>query len=373
AEDAAPEVRREIATNEQTPAHANVLLARDGDTNVRCDLALKISQLAPELSPDERDKVRAMTLDALDILVQDQLVQVRQVIAEALKDAHDAPHGIIQRLARDAELEVAGPILEFSPIFTDEDLLEIISTTAVSGAIRAISRRDGVSEDVCDAIVVSDDVDGVTALLGNASAQIREETLDRLVEGSRRTPDWQMPIVKRSFLPIGAVRKLSSFVTDAVLGALMRRDDLDAETVDMVGKAVRERMNGDGAENQPEPELPTRENDARTKVMMLHAEDALDQDAIDEELMGGNRTFVTEALAVLSGLPPAVVLRIVSARSAKAVTALSWKAGLSMRFAIKLQARFANVPMREVLQAKNGLEYPMSEQDMGWQIDLFSG
>jgi hypothetical protein len=68
-----------------------------------------------------------------------------------------------------------------------------------------------------------------------------------------------------------------------------------------------------------------------------------------------------------------VVLRIVSARSAKAVTALSWKAGLSMRFAIKLQARFANVPMREVLQAKNGLEYPMSEQDMGWQIDLFSG
>ena len=373
AEDAAPEVRREIATNEQTPAHANVLLARDGDTNVRCDLALKISQLAPELSPDERDKVRAMTLDALDILVQDQLVQVRQVIAEALKDAHDAPHGIIQRLARDAELEVAGPILEFSPILTDEDLLEIISTTAVTGAIRAISRRDGVSEDVCDAIVVSDDVDGVTALLGNASAQIREETLDSLVEGSRRTQDWQMPIVKRPFLPIGAVRKLSSFVTDAVLGALIRRDDLDAETVVMVGKAVRERMNGDGAEKQSEPERPTRESDARTKVMALHAEDALDQDAIDEELMGGNRTFVTEALAVLSGLAPAVVLRIVSARSAKAVTALSWKAGLSMRFAIKLQARFANVPMREVLQAKNGLEYPMSEQDMAWQIDLFSG
>ena len=91
------------------------------------------------------------------------------------------------------------------------------------------------------------------------------------------------------------------------------------------------------------------------------------------ELLSGNRAFITHALALMAGMPPALVTRIADARSAKAITAMAWKAGLKMRFAIKLQARFGNVPPREILQAKDGVDYPLSEDDMTWQLDFYAG
>jgi uncharacterized protein (DUF2336 family) len=48
------------------------------------------------------------------------------VLSEALKDIANAPSDVVKQLAMDPEIDVTGPILEFSPILTDEDLLEII-------------------------------------------------------------------------------------------------------------------------------------------------------------------------------------------------------------------------------------------------------
>jgi uncharacterized protein (DUF2336 family) len=136
ADDSASEVRREIAANEATPPHAYKSLAHDVDEDVRCDLARKIARLTPGLTSDERDKIRELTLEALEILASDEIVRVRQVIAETLKDVADVPRYIIQRLARDSELAVAAPVLEFSPLLTDDGLVEIIESSAVVGCYR---------------------------------------------------------------------------------------------------------------------------------------------------------------------------------------------------------------------------------------------
>ena len=373
--DAAPEVRRAIVANDAAPAHSYPMLARDDDEDVRCDLAVKIARLTPGLPDDTRDKIRDLTLEALEILARDEITRVRRILAEALKDVADAPRHVIQRLARDAELAVAAPVLEFSPLLTDEDLLEIIASPAVVGVLNAISRRAGVSEAVSDAIAGSEDWDAVAELLANPSAQIREETLDQLVDGARTVTRLQMPIASRPRLPVRAVRKLASFVAEAVLAALMRRQDLDEETARFVGEAVRTRMREaaerDTAEAGGKPAVPEPARIAE-EVARLNKEGRLDDERISSELLSGNRTFVSHALAVKSGLPVAVVERIAAARSAKAVTALAWKSGFSMRFAIKLQARFGNVPAREILQAKDGFDFPMSEEDMTWQLGFYA-
>lgn len=370
--DAAAEVRRAIAANEATPAHSYAILARDGDEDVRCDLALKIARLTPGLSDDARDKIREMTLEALEILARDEITRVRRILAEALKDVANAPRYVIQQLARDAELVVAAPVIEFSPLLTDEDLLEIIASPAVAGVLSAVSRRSGVSETVSDAVAGSEDWDAVAALLANPSAQIREETLDQLVEGARTVTRLQMPIALRPRLPIRAARKLASFVAEAVLAALMRREDLDEETAALVGETVRARMRA-GADRDVPATAPSEPARVADEVARLHKEGTLDDERIGAELVSGNRAFVTHALAIKSGLAPAVVERIAAARSAKAVTALAWKSGFSMRFAIKLQARFGNVPSSEILQAKDGFDFPMSEEDMTWQLGFYAG
>ena len=70
AEDPSALVRREIAVNEKTPAHADVLLARDGDEAVRCELARKIARLTPDLSVDAREQIRTLTVESLEILAR---------------------------------------------------------------------------------------------------------------------------------------------------------------------------------------------------------------------------------------------------------------------------------------------------------------
>lgn len=383
AEDPSALVRREIALNEATPAHADVLLARDGDEVVRCELARKIAHLAPHLSVDAREKIWALTVEALEILAQDQLTLVRKELAEALKDVDEAPRNVIQRLARDVEQAVAAPVLEFSPLLTDDDLLEIIENSGVGGAVSAISRRAGVSGEVSDAIVQTRDEDAVAQLLANPSAQIREETLDWIVEGSREVSAWQMPLAKRPKLPQRAARKLTEFVADSVLAMLHRRDDLDADTAGLIDKTVRARMENlpplpDGAAAKGGNDLPTKRKTVdrghtAEYVQKLYVNGKLDERRLDIELSSGNRGFIVHALALMAGMPPAMVTRIADARSAKAITALAWKAGLSMRFAINLQARFGNVPAREILQAKDGIDYPLSQEDMVWQLDFYVG
>ncbi|MDX1484689.1 MAG: DUF2336 domain-containing protein [Alphaproteobacteria bacterium] len=400
AEDPSPLVRREIALNTSTPAHADVLLARDGDDEVRCELAQKIARLTPHLSADTRERIRELTVEALEILAQDRLAQVRQALSDALKDVPNAPLGVIQKLARDVELAVAAPVLEFSPLLSDEDLLEIIESTAESGAMEAISRRVDVSGAVSDAIVKTRDEGAVAQLLANPSAQIREETLDWVVESSRSVDAWQMPLAKRPRLPRRAIAKLSEFVADSVLAMLHRRDDLDSETAGLVDKAVRARIEANPVALDAESGAPGSKGEGPDRtgasghagrhgsderfggqpgdrgrtaeyVQKLYTRGELDEGRLDDELFSGNRAFVIHALALMAGMPPSMVTRIVDARSAKAITALAWKAGLKMRFAIKLQSRLGNVPTREILHAKDGVDYPLSEDDMKWQLDFY--
>jgi hypothetical protein len=134
-------VRTAVARNQATPVQADVILARDPQEAVRADLAAKISRFAPDLRPDETDKLKAMTYQVLETLIQDQAVRVRKVVAETLKDMNTAPVELIQRLARDPELAVAGPVLQYSPVLTDDDLLDIVRQLPIPGAAAAIAKR----------------------------------------------------------------------------------------------------------------------------------------------------------------------------------------------------------------------------------------
>jgi len=54
------------------------------------------------------------------------------------------------------------------------------------------------------------------------------------------------------------------------------------------------------------------------------------------------------------------------------VTSLAWKAGLSMRTAIQLQLKIAKVPPPDVLNARNGFDYPLSEAEMKRQLETIA-
>lgn len=139
--------------------------------------------------------------------------------------------------------------------------------------------------------------------------------------------------------------------------------------------AVAERLAASKPEAKTEAaEEPEEEGESvEEKVTRLKKEGKLDEDAVDEALHAGQRVFVRAALALLAEVPVDVVDKILSARSAKGVVALVWKAKLPMRLAVQIQTRLGGISPRQALQARGGTAFPLTSEEMTWQIEFFGG
>ena len=374
AEDSDAEVRKTVAQNAAAPRQTNILLAKDADADVRGDLASKIARIAPGLSADEQDKAHRATYEALELLAKDQITKVREILSEALRDIADAPPDLIKTLSMDTEIEVSGPVLEFSPVLTDEDLLEIIQSGPAKGGLNAISKRSAVSENVSDAIVGTNDMEAISDLLSNDSAQIRETALDDLIERAADIDLWHAPLVGRPKLPDGAATKLALFLADNLLEVLQDRADLDAETLANVKAVVQQRIGGnvvgkkdsDGNQDFLNMEPPV------DMVGRLFKARKLDGNVVGKALNAGDHAFVLAALIVRTGLDQAVVKRIFVEKSAKGVMALSWKAGMPAKMAVQMQQRMGRIAPSEIITPDDGGEYPLSNDDLDFQLEFFT-
>ena len=365
AERGAPAVRRKVAANPATPAAANRFLAEDTDPEVRVELAQKIGRLLPDLLASERERVCELTLETLQRLAADQLTRVRTILASELKNLDCAPKEVVLRLAHDVEEAVSVPILEYSPLLSDNDLVEIIATARAQSALAAVARRRGISERVCEIIVASLDVPAVSALLANPNAHIRENTMERIIDHARSIEAWQGPLVNRSDLSLRALRRIAGFVGVALLRELSDRYALDQETVQYLKRCLRQRL------EHEEEEVQTKEDKARAEVIAVRDRGSLDERYIEESVETGQRDVVIEGLALLAKAPRSVIERIFSSRSSKAITALAWKAGLTMRISFKIQTMLLKLHADELLPARAGVAFPLSEDEMRWHLSYF--
>lgn len=388
--DPSPQVRQALAGNAATPRKADLRLAVDSDDSVRSRLAAKIAGILPGLSEDEARKLGHLIYEALDLLARDQLVRVRRIVADALKDVAHAPPAVINRLARDSEIVVAGPILENSPVLTDEDLVAIISESPVKGALAAIARRDQLAAVVADAVARTGDIEAVGVLLSNSSAQIREDTLDWILERAPAVEGWHGPLVRRPGLSAGAALRIARFVADSLLKTLMEREDFDKTTFALLRAEVGRRLDlpearggraktaaGQAADGG-EASLP-RWKKALIEIgnpldaaLSLKQAGCLDSLAVLDALGEGDDGFVLAALAVMANVPFSVARTIVDMQSAKGMVALAWKAGVPGRLLAPLQNKLCRVSPGNVLKPNPSGEFPLSADEMAWQLEFFN-
>lgn len=375
-DDPSAAVRSEVAKNQATPPQAVLILAKDKDDDVRVDLAAKISRLAPGLSANEKDQVKVMAYNALEILARDQVIRVRQIISETLKDVADAPPEIIRQLAWDAEALVSGPVLEYSPVLTDDDLIELINRSSSTGALKAISKRSGVSETVVDALVETSDEDAIGLLLANKSAQIREETLDRIIDEAINVESWHAPLVVRPRISEKAALNLAKFVAENLLKSLTSRKDFAPGVMAAVRQAVNQRL-----EDRPEKQSVSTPNnvdsttpleEAYKKAQALQVKGELTEAAIKKALGKNNRPFIVAALSVLTDLSVINMEKAVRQKDAKGMVAIAWKAGLSTDLIVALQRDIAGVNDDKIIKPAANGKYPLSDSDLEWQFEAMS-
>jgi uncharacterized protein (DUF2336 family) len=354
--------RRAVAINCAAPARANQLLSEDEDDVVRAELGRKIARLMPDLAQQEALELRAHAIQLIEKLAQDQAPRVRAILAEEIKQLDCVPKSVIEVLARDVEEIVSAPILEYSPLLSDADLIEIIADAKAECALSAIARRRPLAAPVSDAVVATLDVSAVATLLANPKAEIRHQTLEKLVETARDIAAWHEPLVLRSDLSARTIRRLASFVGSALLETLTRRNGLDEETQLLLDRRLRVRL-------QQFDRVPTAR--AMHTIELALQNGCLNGEFIEIAAKGGNKEAVIMALAALAKAPPETVRRIIEARAAKAVAALVWKAGLSMRVAVAIQSFVMKLKVEERLAARGGWDFPLSREEMCWQLDYF--
>jgi uncharacterized protein (DUF2336 family) len=359
--------RAAVAANAGAAAATNRLLADDGAAQVRAELARKIARLLPGLSQSENARVFALTVETLECLARDAAASVRAVLAEEIKSLACVPRPVVLALAHDAETMVAAPILEYSPLLSDADLMEIIACAQTNAVLAAVARRRPVSADVSAAIVKSLDIPAVAALLVNPDAALRKETLDRILEQAEEVSDWHAPLALRADLSARAIRRIAGFVGAALIERLAARHDLSDATRQHLSRELRARL----AETDAVARGPAPGARAGDLVAQAKAEGRLDGALLEQAAQAGHRELVVLTLAELSGVSEARIKRILAARGAKPIVALIWHAHLPMRTAFKIQTYVMRLPAHELLPARGGVGFPLSKEEMRWHLGLF--
>nr|CAM75052.1 protein conserved in bacteria [Magnetospirillum gryphiswaldense MSR-1] len=111
---------------------------------------------------------------------------------------------------------------------------------------------------------------------------------------------------------------------------------------------------------------------ALVRARQLREKGQLDESTIDTALAGNDPNFVVCALAVLAEMPVSVVRKTVATQSAKGITAITWKAGLSVTLAEQLQAKLLRLPAPRVLRGRDGV-FPLTGDEMIWQLEFLAG
>lgn len=154
-------------------------LVQDPSGKNRADTAAKLSR---EFTTETlSDSERVLAEDIFRLMIRDAEVRVRKALAKNLAQTPLVPHDVAATLARDVE-EVALPVLEFSEVLNDDDLVDIIGDNANSvEKQRAIASRAHVSEIVSATLVDIGHEDVMVDLMSNQGAEISEVSLQKVV------------------------------------------------------------------------------------------------------------------------------------------------------------------------------------------------
>ncbi len=294
---------------------ARLLANPAGD--VRAEIAGKIAGKHARLS----DAERKLAEDIFRLMVKDAEVRVREALSRQLKDSPLVPHDVAVSLARDVE-SVSLPVLKFSEVLTDEDLIEIVRSQSADKQV-AVAGRAHVSASVADALVDTHNETVVATLVSNQGAEITESTLNRVVEEFGRSEAVGEGLVSRQGLPVTVAERLMAKVSEHLRDRLMARQDLPPEMVTTLLIQARE-MAVLG--------LTDADTDVVKLVDHLYRVGRLTPSIILRAVCMGDTTFFEAALAKLARIKLENARTLIHDAGKRGFEALFEKAGLPKVF-----------------------------------------
>lgn len=277
--------------------------------------ALARAYLHSDLSNDDL----AAAEGAMIMLLDDPSPLVRRAMAHVFASAQKAPRVVVQALAND-QYDVAQPLLEFSPLLSDDDLIELVAS-GKPDVQATLAGRPLLSRAVAAAIAEVATAEACLILLENSDACLALFSVDRIVERFGHLAPIRENLLERDDIPMRMRQSLLSKLSKQLAGFVTARQWLGSDHAEDAAREACEKATVALAADTPYEEIGAlvthlRESGQLTAGMILRA------------LLSGNVVLFEEALAELSGMPIDRVTSYIHDKNVSGFRALYRKAEL---------------------------------------------
>lgn len=180
-----------------------------------------------------------LATDIFRLLLKDTELKVRRVLADQLKENLRVPHDIIWTLANDKP-EVALPVLQYSFVLSEDDLVALVKATKQVAKMRAIALRQSISKPLCKTLLEKGDREVAHILIGNRSAHMDEEELLAVLAAYGNEYNILEELVYRGGLPYSFAEKLFYKVSGNLRKQLTKKYRLNKAAVEEAENTARE-------------------------------------------------------------------------------------------------------------------------------------
>ena len=269
------------------------MLVKGATPDERALAAHKLCRSIDRATLDEDE--RQVAHDILRVMAADAAKLVRRALAVTLKNSPVLPPDVANRLARDVE-SVSLPIINFSPVFTDTDLAEIVR---VGGAHRqmAVAKRSKLSTRITSLLVDQADEAVVARACANDNARFSEVALQKALDRFAKSEQVLQAVAYRAALPLAVTERLIDMVGDQIRDHILSHHALSAERALELMIGAKERATIDLVDQAG------RAADPKAFVAHLHRVGRLSPSLILRGLAHGHMTFFEWAVAELAGVP----------------------------------------------------------------------
>ncbi|OEO28379.1 hypothetical protein VW23_004915 [Devosia insulae DS-56] len=312
----------------------------NGDSNIveRDQLFRNMAQLYSYVSDRCDDEQVAQYDEVLCQLAELVESEARAHVAKLLAPLDRAPGNVVVKLAND-EIEVAQPLLEFSNVLSDDDLIEIIANQTEEHRI-AIAGRTQVPERVGEAIVEHGETASVIKLVRNTNAEIGQQALERLAERAASDAAIAADLRGREDLDWKSLGGKIEAVGDRVRETMSRIDPrVDPVTVGKVQAVVYNRMRNRAGFSSQEWKV------AYNQVKALSDRKQLDERALIRFARFGYGHHTAAALTMLLRVGPEVFVKWLAMQDYVAITVALRALGIQPDL---FEAMIASMPWRDL-------------------------
>lgn len=274
-----------------TQKDVDMLLANPS-VDVRSETAKKVSVQYKEETLTDKEKQIAE--DIFRLISNDVEIQVREELSDSLKTCSFLPHDIVEKIIQDVA-SVAMPMIQYSDVLTERDLVEIVKSHDEDKQIAVASRKQ-VPDKVSEVLIDEAPQAPVIILVSNYGASISEFAYNRLLERFENDETIQRPLLMRPKVPVNVLEKLITKVSDELKRQLLTRRDLPAQLITSLVSQTREKAILTLSE-------ASTEEDVRTLVIHLNGVDRLTPNLILRSVCVGDMKFFEYALAIKAGIP----------------------------------------------------------------------